>query len=124
MNSRLCHLSLLLIASSAAAQDGVLDLTNLANYAAQTRPAYIVRDNTPGGAGANPITNLGATLGRVLFYDKRLSRNSTISSMFWAMPQSIEDATKPATEPMNSLRDPIRSASQPVIGMAIAVATI
>lgn len=79
MNSRLCHLSLLLIASSAAAQDGVLDLTNLANYAAQTRPAYIVRDNTPGGAGANPITNLGATLGRVLFYDKRLSRNSTIS---------------------------------------------
>ncbi|MES2595610.1 MAG: cytochrome c peroxidase [Verrucomicrobiota bacterium] len=80
MNSRLCTLSLLLItASSATAQDGVLDLTNLANYATQTRPGYIVRDNTPGGAGANPITNLGATLGRVLFYDKRLSRNSTIS---------------------------------------------
>ncbi len=80
MNSRLCTLSLLLItASSATAQDGVLDLTNLANYAAQTRPGYIVRDNTPGGAGANPITNLGATLGRVLFYDKRLSRDSTIS---------------------------------------------
>ncbi|GEP42789.1 cytochrome-c peroxidase [Brevifollis gellanilyticus] len=80
MNSRLCTLSLLLFTSlSATAQDGVVDLTNLANYAAQTRPGYIVRDNTPGGAGANPITNLGATLGRVLFYDKRLSRNSTIS---------------------------------------------
>lgn len=81
MNSRLRSLSLLLLAatSSAIAQDGVVDLTNLANYANQTRPGYIVRDNTPGGAGANPITNLGATLGRVLFYDKRLSRNNTIS---------------------------------------------
>ncbi len=33
-------------------------------------------DNTPGG---NQITNAGATLGRVLFYDKRLSANNTIS---------------------------------------------
>lgn len=62
-----------------AAQDGVLDLTQLANYAAQPRPAYITRDNTPGGAAPNPITDLGATLGRVLFYDKRLSSNGTIS---------------------------------------------
>ncbi len=31
-------------------------------------------DNTPGD---NPITNHGATLGRVLFYDRRLSRNDT-----------------------------------------------
>jgi cytochrome c peroxidase len=33
-------------------------------------------DNTP---AANPVTNAGATLGRVLFYDKNLSKNRTIS---------------------------------------------
>lgn len=33
-------------------------------------------DNTPNN---NPITNIGATLGRVLFYDRRLSANNTIS---------------------------------------------
>lgn len=33
-------------------------------------------DNTP---ASNPITNPGATLGRVLFYDKKLSMNNTIS---------------------------------------------
>lgn len=58
------------------AQSGVLDLTTLANYANQTIPAYITRNNTPGN---NQITNAGATLGRVLFYDKRLSRDGTIS---------------------------------------------
>ena len=58
------------------AQEGVVDLTNLANYANQPIPAYITRDNTPGN---NPITNIGATLGRVLFYDKRLSKNDTVS---------------------------------------------
>jgi len=57
-------------------EDGVLDLTNLANYANQDAPDYITRDNTPGN---NQISDLGATLGRVLFYDKRLSRNNTIS---------------------------------------------
>lgn len=34
------------------------------------------RDNTP---PENPITDLGATLGRVLFYDKKLSANGTIA---------------------------------------------
>jgi cytochrome c peroxidase len=33
-------------------------------------------DNTPAD---NPVTNAGATLGRVLFYDKRLSVNDTVS---------------------------------------------
>ncbi len=33
-------------------------------------------DNTP---NTNPITNAGATLGRVLFYDKKLSANGTIA---------------------------------------------
>ena len=61
--------------SVAAAFGTQIDLNNLANYAAQTKPAYIVKDNT----GNNPITNAKATLGRVLFYDKKLSIDNTIS---------------------------------------------
>ncbi|MEM1116408.1 MAG: cytochrome c peroxidase [Bacteroidota bacterium] len=38
--------------------------------------AGVRSDNTPAD---NPITNEGATLGRVLFYDVRLSRNATVS---------------------------------------------
>ena len=52
-----------------------VDLENLANYANQTVPAYIIKDNSQG----NAITDKGATLGRVLFYDKNLSSNNTIS---------------------------------------------
>lgn len=63
-------------AFAAVEQDGILDLTRLPDYAGQEVPGYIQRDNTPPG---NPITNLGATLGRVLFYDKRLSRDDTIA---------------------------------------------
>jgi cytochrome c peroxidase len=58
------------------AQDGVIDLAALENYADQGKPPYIQKDNTPPG---NQISNAGATLGRVLFYDKRLSRNDTVS---------------------------------------------
>jgi cytochrome c peroxidase len=58
------------------AQNGVLDLGTLENYAHQGKPPYIQKDNTPPG---NQITDAGATLGRVLFYDKRLSRNNTVS---------------------------------------------
>jgi cytochrome c peroxidase len=54
---------------------GKIDLSNLSNYANQSKPAYITKDNTAG----NPITDKGATLGRVLFYDKNLSSNNTIS---------------------------------------------
>lgn len=54
---------------------GKIDLDNLANYANQIIPAYITKDNTLG----NPITDKGATLGRVLFYDTNLSSNNTIS---------------------------------------------
>lgn len=53
-----------------------IDLNNLLNYEDQPIPNYIRRDNTP---VENPITNAGATLGRVLFYDPRLSSNNTIS---------------------------------------------
>ena len=52
-----------------------LDLNNLANYANQTVPPYITKNNSQG----NAITDKGATLGRVLFYDKNLSSNNTIS---------------------------------------------
>ncbi|HEX2746396.1 MAG TPA: cytochrome c peroxidase, partial [Verrucomicrobiales bacterium] len=53
-----------------------------ANYANPALPpSFLVQpitaqDNTPAN---NPVTNAGATLGRVLFYDKRLSLNHTIS---------------------------------------------
>jgi cytochrome c peroxidase len=52
------------------------------NYANPAMPAYLNAPNilgqinTPAG---NPITDNGATLGRVLFYDKNLSLNNTIS---------------------------------------------
>ena len=52
-----------------------IDLNNLANYANQIVPPYITKDNSQG----NAITDKGATLGRVLFYDKNLSSNNTIS---------------------------------------------
>lgn len=39
-------------------------------------PQLAAIDNTPAN---NPITNAGATLGRVLFYDKKLSANDTIA---------------------------------------------
>lgn len=52
------------------------------NYANPAMPAYLLslpiqgQINTPPN---NPITDWGATLGRVLFYDKSLSKNRTIS---------------------------------------------
>lgn len=55
---------------------GTIDFNNLDNYANQPVPAYIVKDNTP---SSNPITDKGATLGRVLFYDKKMSVDNSIS---------------------------------------------
>jgi cytochrome c peroxidase len=61
---------------------GLLLPATAANYANQTLPpAFLVnpilaQDNTPAN---NPVTNNAATLGRALFYDKRLSQNQTIS---------------------------------------------
>lgn len=59
----------------------VLDLAHLANYADPAWPAHIDyrvmrQDNTP---AFNPVTDAGATLGRVLFHDRRLSVNDRIS---------------------------------------------
>lgn len=55
---------------------GTIDLDNLFNYANQTKPRYVLKDNTPAN---NAIDNKTATLGRVLFYDKKLSANNTIA---------------------------------------------
>ena len=75
MNTKSLLLFLALFVN-ANAQEKTLDLTAPENYANQPVPTYITKDNTPNNNG---ITDLGATLGRVLFYDKRLSRNDTIS---------------------------------------------
>jgi cytochrome c peroxidase len=53
-----------------------IDLDNLFDYEGQITPVYITRDNQ---SMENVISNEGATLGRVLFYDKNLSLNNTIS---------------------------------------------
>ena len=58
-----------------------LNLQSPANFAAPALPAYydtseLATDNTP---AADPIDNKVATLGRVLFYDTRLSVNDAIS---------------------------------------------
>jgi cytochrome c peroxidase len=52
------------------------------NYANPVLPAYLLappiaaQDNTPAN---NPVTNQGATLGRVIFYDKIVSINNSVS---------------------------------------------
>ena len=58
-----------------------IDVSRLANYANPVLPAYYDAtvaplDNTPNN---NPVSDRVATLGRVLFYDKRLSVNDTTS---------------------------------------------
>lgn len=54
---------------------GAIDPDNLLNYAQQNVPAYITKDNTEN----NIITDAKATLGRVLFYDKNLSIDNSVS---------------------------------------------
>ncbi len=58
-----------------------IDLEQLDNYASPDYPAHyddnvLQNDNAP---SINRVTNAGATLGRVLFYDKKLSLNNTVS---------------------------------------------
>ena len=64
-----------LYAAIKAAFGTSIDPANLIDYANQSKPNYINKDNS----GANGITNAKATLGRVLFYDNNLSVNNTIS---------------------------------------------
>ncbi|MFY7965991.1 MAG: cytochrome-c peroxidase [Chitinophagaceae bacterium] len=51
-------------------------LNYLVSYPKHIQDSLNINDNTPID---NAITNDGATLGRVLFYDKKLSKNNTIS---------------------------------------------
>ena len=51
-----------------------IDLNNLVNYAGQAVPGYITKDNA-----RIPVNNAKATLGRVLFYDKALSIDNSVS---------------------------------------------
>lgn len=52
-----------------------IDFNALPNYANQSKPAYITKDN----AGGNGIIDKQATLGRILFYDKNLSIDNSIA---------------------------------------------
>jgi cytochrome c peroxidase len=54
---------------------GTINPDQLLNYAQQSVPTYINKDNTEN----NPITDAKATLGRVLFYDKNLSIDNSVS---------------------------------------------
>ena len=74
MKQRLLYILVLVLAL--AGLNGTIDLNELFNYENQDVPAYVNRDNTP---LANPITDAGATLGRVLFYDTNLSANNTVA---------------------------------------------
>ena len=66
--------------------EDVSDVLNLPasyyNYSNPMLPAHFTNgptagiDNTP---GSNPVTDEGATLGRVLFYDKKMSFNNTVA---------------------------------------------
>lgn len=62
-------------ANITAAFNSSINPDSLLNYANQQIPAYITRDNSAG----NNITDKGAMLGRVLFYDKNLSVNNTVA---------------------------------------------
>jgi cytochrome c peroxidase len=63
------------ISAVEAAFGNAIDLDNLPDYAIQSVPRYVRKNN----AGSKPVTDAGATLGRVLFYDKALSVDNTVS---------------------------------------------
>lgn len=75
-----------------------LNLASLNNYANQVKPAYITRDN----GLLNPITDKGATLGRVLFYDKNLSSNNTVSCASCHQQANAFGDTNVASQGVNS----------------------
>ncbi len=60
------------------------------NYRLLNLPPHLLtpliqgQDNTP---ATNPVTDAGATLGRVLFYDKRLSANNTVACASCHQPE-------------------------------------
>lgn len=74
------------------------------NYANVVLPPYYLAppvantDNTP---ATNPITDAGATLGRVLFFDKRLSTNQTIACASCHQPQHGFSDPRPVSTGFN-----------------------
>ena len=81
-----------------------LPLSPLANYANPVLPAYYAsaaaQDNTPPD---NPTTNAGATLGRVLFNDPRLSINNGVSCS--ACHRALNGFTDPGVRLAPAWRD-------------------
>ncbi len=69
-------LTILFFISLIILTSATIDLNQLFNYANQVVPDYIVKNNVPAN---NTTTDVAATLGRVLFYDKSLSLNNSIS---------------------------------------------
>lgn len=67
--------SALSLATAKSQFSTTIDFDNPANYANQSKPAYITKDNV----GGNGIIDKQATLGRILFYDKNLSIDNSIS---------------------------------------------
>ena len=89
----LASVSLLFIAANS------IDLNQLNNYMNQGKPNYITKDNTT----TNLLTDKGATLGRVLFYDKKLSANNTISCASCHKQQFAFGDTAPLSHGVNGL---------------------
>ncbi len=67
---------LLAVVAAFVLTSATIDLNNLVSYITLSKPNYIQKDNTPLN---NAITDKGATLGRVLFYDKQLSVNNSVA---------------------------------------------
>ena len=99
-----CHvprwvlLSAFVLSPLHAQSSGQLDLSNLAAYANQPVPSFVTRDNTP---ASNPLTDGGATLGRVLFYDKQLSVDNTVACASCHLQQYAFGDTAQASQGVN-----------------------
>ena len=106
-------LSLLMLLAGVHAQDAAERLPHLPeapyNYANVMLPRHlaVMRTNIPKD---NPITDHGATLGRVLFYDKRLSANGTtacaschLQEYAFSDPEQFSTGFAGAKTPRNSM---------------------
>lgn len=76
-----------------------IDPQNQDNYQLQFVPPYITKDN----GISNPITDEGATLGRVLFYDLKLSVDNTIACASCHLQAKGFSDMKLASEGVNGL---------------------
>ena len=96
-----------ILLSASATFNGVLDLNNLFNYEDQYYPEQAQFHFND----INPLTDIGATLGRVLFYDKKLSvNNTTACASCHQQENAFGDTRSVATgfEGQATLRHPMR----------------